>query len=92
MAGDQPVEQMAQRRELLLDALGLVGLGLDLDPGRDVQRLDVEQVLDPGLGLDLIEEITDGAQIRLARVAVADPRREELQVPPLGVAAGPHDQ
>jgi hypothetical protein len=70
MAGDQPVEQMAQRRELLLDALGLVRLCLDLDPGRDMQRLDVEEILDPSLGLSPVEEIADGAQIRLARVAV----------------------
>jgi len=50
LLGVDPVESMAQRRELLLDALGLVGLRLDLDPGRDVQRLDVEEILDPGLG------------------------------------------
>jgi hypothetical protein len=39
---------MAQRCKLLLDALGFVGLRLDLDPGRNMQRLDVEEVLDPG--------------------------------------------
>jgi len=66
MAGDQPVEQMLQRRELLLDALGLVGMRLELDPGRDVQRLDVEEVLDPALGLGPVEKISVGAQIRLA--------------------------
>jgi hypothetical protein len=59
MAGDQPVEQMAQCRELLLDALGLVGLCLDLDPGRDVQRFDVEEVLDPGPGFNPAEETRD---------------------------------
>jgi hypothetical protein len=77
MAGDQPVEQMAQRRELLLGALGPLGLRLDLDPGRDMHRLDVEEVLDPNLGLDPADEVTDGAQIRLAGVAVPYLRREE---------------
>jgi hypothetical protein len=63
MAGDQPVEQMAQRRELLLDALSLVGLSLQLNPGRDVQRLDVEEILDPGGILDLAQEVPHGPQL-----------------------------
>ena len=76
MAGDQPVEQMAQRCELLLDALGLVGLGLELDPGRDMQRLDVEEVLDPGLGLGPQE----------CRVCARDTRRVDPSPP--GLAQG----
>jgi len=76
MAGDQPVEQMAQRRELLLDALGLPGLCLDLDPGRDMQRLDVDEVLDPGLGLGPVEEVTDGARIAVSSSSGKSPRRD----------------
>jgi hypothetical protein len=51
---------MAQRRELLLDALGLVGLCLDLDPSRDTHRLDVEGIADPGGISDLTQEVPHG--------------------------------
>jgi hypothetical protein len=90
VAGHQPVEQMAQGRELLLDALGLIGLALELHPGRDMDGFDVAEVRDPGLDFRPAQEVPHGPQVRLARVAVSDLRGEELQESLFG--PGAHDQ
>jgi hypothetical protein len=92
MAGDQPVEEMAQRRELLLDALGLVGTGLQLYPGRDMHGLDVEEINDPGGIFGPAQEVPHGPQVGFTGVAVPDLGGEELDEPLLGVAPGAPDQ
>jgi hypothetical protein len=74
LAHDQPVEEMPQGRELLLDALGLVAAHLELDPGRDMHRFDVEELADTA-GLGPVEKVAHGPQIRLARVAVSESAR-----------------
>ena len=82
---------MAQRGELLFDRLRLESPDLELHPGRNMDRLDVQQTADLHF-LGPNEEIHDGAEIGLARVLVPDLRGEELDEAFLCIAPGRNDQ
>ena len=71
LAGHQPIEQMAQRRQAQLRCWRSTGLGLLLDPGGDVQWLYGRDhgdavILAPG------QEVGGGAAIGAPCVRVAD--------------------
>jgi hypothetical protein len=84
----QPVEQHADRREVLLHRR-LGGRRLQrLDIGGDMQRLDVGELADPA-PLDPCEELTRGPVISHARVAVADAGGEKFEEAAGGMRAGP---
>ena len=91
LAGDQPVEQVAQRGEPLLHGRRGVASRLLLDPGRDMQRLDGGDAGHGRLGAPR-QEIRHGAAIGAARVRVADGGGEEFQEAHRGVFAGGGDQ
>ncbi len=87
LADDQPVEQHADRREVLLHRR-LGGRRLQrLYIGGDVHGLDVGELADAVL-LDPGEERAHGPVIGHARVLVADVGGEEFQEPARGVIAG----
>lgn len=87
MAGDQPVEQHADRRELLLDARRRVVLAQMLDIGGDVHRLDVGQPGDPMIVAPMAKSGRRPA-VGLACVRVVDLGGEELDEAHDGVVAG----
>ena len=77
LADDEPVEQHADRREVLLDGR-LGGRRLQrLDVGGDMHRLDIDELANAVL-LDPSEERADGPIISQARVPVADVGGEEF--------------
>jgi hypothetical protein len=78
LAGDQPVEQRADGRQMLLDRRFLEIPAKRLDIGRHVQRLDVGKLADAAV-LATGEEPPDGMQIGRAGVLVADSGGEEFQ-------------
>ena len=88
LAGHQPVEQVADRGQALLDGRRGELARLRLDPGRDVQRPHGGErrhamALAPG------EEVAHGAAVGPARVRVADRGGEELEeTQPRSVASG----
>ena len=91
LAGHQPVEQVADGGELLLDR-GRGNLArLRFDPGRDMQRLHGYERwhamhLAPG------QKLGHGTAVGPAGVLVADRRGEELEETPLRLIAGRGDE
>ena len=91
MARHQPIEQVTDAGELLLDAGRGQLVPQRLDPGRDVEGLHLAERgdaarLTPG------QEVARRARIGAPRVRVADRHREELkEAPPRGVV-GRRDQ
>jgi len=91
LADHQPVEEHADRRQMLLH--GRLGHGvLELfDIGRDVQRLDADELVDAVL-LEPGEELPRRAVIGGARVFVADPGGEEFEEAARCLIAGGGDE
>jgi hypothetical protein len=84
LADDEPIEQHADRREVLFDR-GFGGRRLQrLDIGGDMHGLDIGELADAVL-LDPGEERAHGPVISHARVLVADVGRKEFQKPPRGM-------
>src|SRR5260221_8935250 len=78
LADDQPVEEHAEGGEVLLHGrLGELVLQ-DLDIGRDVQRLDADE-LGEAVRVAPREEVADGPVIGGARVLVAEGGGEEFE-------------
>jgi hypothetical protein len=71
LAGDQPVKEMPDRREPLLDGGRRVGPRLQLDPDRDVQRLHGGNRRHAGVAAPG-EEVAGRACVRASRVRIAD--------------------
>ncbi len=78
LAGDEPVEQVADRRELLLDGRRRRRLRLQFDLGRHMQRLHDGNRRHAGAGASR-EKVTGRASIRTPCMRVAGRRREELE-------------
>jgi hypothetical protein len=78
LAGHQPIEQVADRGEPLLDTRRGKLACAGLDPGGDMHRLDGADRRDAG-GRAPGKEVIGGARIGPARVRVADVRREEFE-------------
>ncbi len=87
LAGDQPIDQHADRGEVLLDGWLLEVLTERLDIGGDMQRLDIGNFADLVL-IDPGEEPHGGAVIGLPCVLVADGGGEEFQKAARGLFAG----
>jgi hypothetical protein len=83
LAGHQPVEQMAQRGQALLDGRGRMFLLLHLDPGGDMQRLHRGDRLHTD-ALAPRDEVGSGAAVSASGVRVADVGREEFEKAELG--------
>jgi hypothetical protein len=78
LADDQPVEEHADRRQMLLHRR-LRHRGLELfDIGGDEQRLDADELVDAVL-LEPGEEVAHGPVIGGARVLLADRGGEEFE-------------
>jgi hypothetical protein len=91
LAGDQPIEQMADRGEPLLDARRRQLARTGLDPGGDVHRLHRAdrrraRACAPS------QEFIGGAGKGSARVGVADIRGEEFEEAHTGSVAGGGDK
>ena len=88
LADHQPVEQMAERGELLFDGRRGDFPAQGFNPGGDMERLHGGERthavrLAPG------EEFRDGPPVGFAGIAVADVRGEEIdEAPRRGLAAG----
>ena len=85
-ARHQPVEQHADRSEMLLDRRFCKMLLQPLDIGRHMQRLDIDKLADlvpvaPG------KELEHCAVIGHAGICVPDGGREEFQKAPRGLVA-----
>jgi hypothetical protein len=91
LARHQPVEQMADRGEGLLDGGSGYLIRLDLDPGGDMQGLRGRNRRHAG-SLAPGQEIGDGAGIGAARVRVADLSGEKFEEADAGAVAGGGDQ
>ena len=91
LAGDEPIEQMADRGEPLLDARRGELARAGLDPGGDVHRLDGGDRRHAGARAPG-QEFLGGAGIGPARVRVADVGREEFEEAHRGALAGGGDE
>ena len=91
LADDQPVEQHADRREVLLDGRRAVAAAENLDVGGDVMRAHRRERRDV-LGVEPGEERAHGDGVGGAGVRVADVGGEEIEKPQAGVLAGVGDQ
>lgn len=78
LASDEPVEQVADRGQPLLDGRCRRPLRLQFDPRGDMQRLYGRNRRYASTGAPG-EEVAGRARIRAARVRIADRRREELK-------------
>jgi len=91
LADDQPVEEDADRRQMLLHRRLGDGVLEPLDIGRDVQRLDADELVyavlpEPG------EEVAHGPVIGRARVLAADRGSEEFEKAAQCMLAGGGDE
>ena len=87
LAGDEPVEQMADRGKPLLDARRRELARANLDPGRDVHRLHGADRRHAGARTPG-QKFIGGAGVGPARVRVADVGGEEFEEPHAGALAG----
>ena len=90
LADDQPIEQHADRGQVLLDGRRLIAARQDLDIGRDVVGADRAELADVVL-VEPGEEAAHGDGIGRARVRVADVGGEEVDEPQRGALAGGGD-
>jgi hypothetical protein len=91
LAGDEPVEQVTNRGEPLLDTRCRELARAGLDPGGDVHRQhggDRRHADAPAPG----QEFFRGAGVGPARVRVADVGREEFEEAHAGTLAGGRDE
>ena len=86
LADDQPVEQVPQGGEPLLDAGGQDLASFELDPARHVQRLHTGQGSD-AYALTPPQKLSHGPRIGAAGVRVAELRGEKLEKPDAGALA-----
>ena len=77
LAGDQPVEQHADRREAEFHGRGRVGFAQGFDVGRHMERLHLAQVGEPARRHEATE-LPRRPRVSGAGVRVADRDREEL--------------
>ena len=91
LAGDQPVEQVTDRSEPLLDARRGQLARAGLDPGGDVHRLDGGDRRHAGARAPG-QKFLGGAGIGSPRVRVADVGREEFEEAHRGALAGGGDE
>ena len=91
LAGDEPVEQHADRGEVLLYGRLLEVLAEPADIGGNVHRLDIDQLLDILAPIAPGEEAPAGMQVGVARVRVVDGDGEEFQKAAHRVFAGRGD-
>jgi hypothetical protein len=91
LAGDEPVEQVADRGQLLLDGRRRRRLGLQLDPRGHVQRLYLNERWHASAGAPP-QKIPRRPRVRTPRVRIANRRREEFQEADAGPLAGRRDQ
>ena len=91
LAGHQPVEQMLQPGQALLDGRRGEVPPLKLDPGRDMQRLDLTDRGQPDAAAPG-EEVFGRPAIGTPGVRVADPGDEEFEEAQLGRIAGGGDE
>jgi hypothetical protein len=91
LAGEQPVGQVTDRREPLLDSRRGVGLRLQLDPRGHMQQLHGRDRRHSGAGAPG-EKLGGHARIRATRGQVADRRCEERQEAHAGAFAGGRDE
>jgi hypothetical protein len=91
LAGDEPVEQVADRGEPLLDARRGELARAGLDPGRNVHRLHSADRRHAG-GRAPGQELIGGAGIGPPRVRVANVGREEFEEAHAGALAGGGDK
>jgi hypothetical protein len=91
LAGDEPVEQHADRGEVLLDRRFLEVLAEPADVGGDMHRRDVGQLLDILAPFAPGEEAPAGVKVRRARVRFVDGDGEEFQKAARGSVAGGDD-
>ena len=91
LAGDQPIEQHADRGEVLFDRRLLEAFPEATDIGRDMHGLDIDQLLDILAPIAPGEEALAGVKVRGARIRVVDGDGEEFQKPAHRVFAGRGD-
>ena len=77
LADDKPVEQHPDRGEVLLDARLFETAAHRFDVGRDMHRLDVDQLREAAR-VALGEDAPAGAVVGFAGVRIFDGDREEL--------------
>ena len=90
LAGDQPVEQHADRGQVLLDRRLRHRVLQVLDIGRHMQRLDVGDAAN-AVPVAPAEKVANRPVVSHAGVLVADGGGEELKEPACGVVAGVGD-
>jgi hypothetical protein len=78
-ADDEPIEQHADRGEVLLDGRLFEFFSQPADIGRDVHRLDVGQLLDILAPIAPGEEAPAGVKVRVTRVLVVDCDAEKFE-------------
>jgi hypothetical protein len=91
LAGDQPVEQMADRGQVLLHARRRHLAHPQLDPRRHMQRLNFREGIDARF-LAPRQKICRGSRVRAPRVRIADLGCEELEKPRARALARMRDQ
>jgi hypothetical protein len=91
LAGDEPIEQMTDRGEPLLDARRRELARAGLDPGADVHRLDGGDRRHAGARTPG-QKFIGGTGIGAARVRVADVGGEEFEEAHRGALAGSGDE
>ena len=90
LAGDEPVKQVADRGEPLLDARRCELARASLDPRRDVHR--AAQPRSTARPRSRTKKFFGGTDIGPARVRVADVGREEFKETHAGALAGGVDE
>jgi hypothetical protein len=86
-AGDEPVEQHADRSKMLFHGWLRHRRLQALDVGSDMQRFDIDELTDLA-ALEPDEESAHGTIIGLARILVADGGGEKLEKAAYGMFAG----
>src|SRR3954447_21100537 len=90
LAGDQPVEEMPDRGQMLFRRRLRHRLLQALDVGRDVYRFDIDEAADLML-VAPVEKLRDSPCIGQPRITVADRGREKLDEASRRLVAGSRD-
>lgn len=91
LAGREPIEQVADRGQMLFDGRRRERLLLPLDPRRDMQRPHSSNRCHTGRRAPS-QETCGSVHIRGSRAWVADVRREKINEPNARLIARSHDQ